>query len=212
MNGLRKSLTSANARPAGLTLLEILATLAIVVALIGLAAFGLKSYERTVARRNAVGLLMGVLEEARVAALTKGTSSYVAFPLGEAPENYAYQTCAIFRDDYDAGQRTQIGSWRRLPKGVVFADVKESLLSTPPRNFRVPGRDEPVPCAVLEFDSTGRVALPLDVDLLRLILIEGYYTAAAGPVSTARTGEDEPVGEEIKINRSTGISNYVQPE
>jgi type II secretory pathway pseudopilin PulG len=177
----------------GLTLLELLATLALVTALTTLAIPCWGMIARSRARTASVSIVMGTLERARQTALSTKNDVWVLLrhPGGGLPDSLRLLT-------KKGSLITPLDSWQSLPDGITFHE-KESLMEEHPNenllsvalNGGKPSSDTLYGSVM--FQSSGRIGIP----------------APGGPPLTlsldSKTGSHP---EEIVLSRATGRATY----
>ena len=130
----------------GFTLVEMLGVLTIVGILTTLTVLGVRGVNGTASRKAAVSNLMGVLDQARMRAISDGRPTYVVFV--SAPKNqtdlntstlpdtmwgraYALFEDPSLTDTVTSFSPTQLSNWLYLPTGVAFK-CNSAADNTPP--------------------------------------------------------------------------------
>lgn len=183
-------------------------------------------------RRAAVSNLMGVLDRARMMAVSDGLSTYVAFackpPGGNGPyvnPNLYGRAYAIFQDqdnvNFGIVQRTP---WLYLPDGVAFkvdqgipSITGRALGDTDPA-FPATGAAATVGAGTVKlpywkFDSTGALDQQTTSNNLRMFLFSGHVDSNGNEISTQNTGGTASTTasllDEIDVNQVTGRAKYI---
>lgn len=122
-------------RRAAFTLVEMLAVVAIIALLLVATLPALRGLNQSESRRGAVGNMMGVLDRARMMAISDGLATYVVFacqtPTGpQINADLWGRSYAIYQDsDNVTFTPVQKTPWMSLPKGLAFK-VTEAVTGT----------------------------------------------------------------------------------
>ena len=215
------------------TLVEMLSVMGIIVLLLVATIPALRGLNQAGSRRGAVGTMMGVLDRARMMAISDGLATYVVFtcPVDESQLNpdLCGRAYAIFEDsDNVSFIPTQKTPWMQLPKGMAFkvkADVTDDCISARfaggapassdlsfPLTSTAMSNGSPanVQLPYWKFDSTGAVT---EQKYLRLLMFAGVVNAGGNEISTqnnAGSGNQLKAQlEEIDLNQATGRAKYI---
>lgn len=192
------------------SLVEMLAVIGIVSAVMGMLGVGIAQLTAQSARKSAVNLVLNTFEQARVAALRSGTNVYVAFANADPnfPEDSRYRSFVFYRDrtenDSPAASVSSdpvfLTKWKKLPRGISFKS-SAGLLSSggATRTLSIPGGGT-VDVPVLKFNATGAVGLPSTGDI-RLYLYEGYHDGTNDRITINSTSD---LFETFSFARFTG--------
>ncbi len=194
--------------PRGFSSIEMLAVLGVIALMAALAVPSIIGMSGSAGRKGAVNVLLNTFEQARVAALTSGTTTYVGFANRYFPdENMQYRAYIVFRDRTEddpagAGEYIPLTRWETLPRNIYFHRETNSLVG---RNGDAPSHviltDNSLPrlydgaeLPVIRFNSMGGIIEPTTSNHLRLFITE------RDPMS------DGPGGflEQISFARFTG--------
>ena len=198
----------------------------------------LRGLNQTESRRGAVGNMMGVLDRARMMAISDGLATYVVFACpsnaNQINADLRGRAYAIYEDsDNVSFIPTQKTPWTQLPKGMAFkVDQTDStytsvtscpVFSTFPLTGSAtasgPGTSASVALPYWKFDNTGVVVDPpapsgVDANLYRRMLIfPGYIDASDHEISTQNStgagNKQHAQLEEIDVNLATGRAKYI---
>ena len=211
------------------TLVEMLAVISIIVLLLLVTVPAFRGFNQSQSRRGAVSNLMGVLDHARMMAVSDGTATYVVFatPTKQINANLWGRGYAIFQDsdnvNFNLVQRT---GWMYLPTGIGFLQdagthsiTNRAPGATDPA-FPVTGAARPANATggttaqlpYWKFDSTGAVDRQTTPDDLRLLLFPGFFDETGKTVFQGQGGSNGTVTasqlEEIDVNPVTGRAKY----
>ena len=221
-------------RRAAFTLVEMLVVMGIIVLLLAATLPALRGLNQSESRRGAVGNMMGVLDRARMMAISDGLATYVVFSCPTDPTqinaDLRGRAYAIFEDgDNVTFIPTQKTPWMSLPKGMAFkvkADVANDCISARFASLAPTPTDLSFPLTVAaspsgsggnsvqmpywKFDATGAVT---EQKYLRLLMFPGSIDAGGNEVSTQVIGgsatEKGHLLEEIALNQATGRAKYI---
>ncbi len=112
-------------RRAGFTLVEMLTVMGIIVLLLVATLPALRGLNQSESRRGAIGNLLGVLDQARMMAISNGLATYVVFacPANASQVNpdLLGRAYAIYQDNDNVSfTPVQKTAWLPLPKGIAF--------------------------------------------------------------------------------------------
>ena len=197
-------------RRAAFTLVEMLVVMGIVVLLLAATLPALRGLSQSESRRGAVGNVMGVLDHARMMAISDGLATYVVFACKTPNDPQINAECwgrsyAIYQDNDNVSfLPVQKTPWMTLPKGMSFkvnADIASSILTCyTVQSAQATDPAFPMSKAVgtgsaklpyWKFDNIGNVTVPASVqspqrseDYLKLLLFPGYIDANGNEVAT----------------------------
>ena len=206
------------------TLVEMLVVMGIIALLLLATLPAFNGFGQSQSRRGAVGNLMGVLDHARMMAISDGLPTYVVFAVGsQVNPNLVGRAYAIFQDqdniNFKVVQRT---AWMYLPDNVAFkvngtdnvgssattASVTNQAPATTDPFFPLSGAALPttgtsasngVQLPYWEFDNTGMVAQKsLSVPDPQG---NGYYRVLLF------NGSDNASGQETSTHNNAGFGN-----
>ena len=213
------------------TLVEMLTVMAIIAILLGVTIPAIRGINGTGSRKSAVRTMMGVLDQARMLAISDGKATYVVFAgsnlVGTAADTMVGHSYAVFEDNASFAP-VQRSAWINLPAGVSFkvASDFDTLVnrplaaSEPTFNVVSPKGGEAVTVTrqlpYIKFDSTGAVdaALANDAEAqhFRVLLFDGIVTSTGTENSTRSASTDLTrqnfLFDEIRINPATGRAKY----
>ncbi len=221
------------------TLVEMLSVMGIIVLLLAATLPALRGLNQSGSRRGAVGTMMGVLDRARMMAISDGLATYVVFtcPVKDNESQLNPDLCgrayAIFQDsDNVAFIPTQKTPWMQLPKGMAFKvkvlrGVTDDCISArfdsvAPKNdgtdpsfplsgaAMANGSPTSVQLPYWKFDGTGAVT---EQKYLRLLMFAGVVSPNGSEISTQNNaGSGNQLAtqlEEIDLNQATGRAKYI---
>jgi len=213
-----------------MTLVELLAVMAIIVILIGLLGPAIKGISSTAGRKGAVNILMNTLEQARAAALESGTNVYVLLLRREFPDS---DVISVVRDPLlwktssksSATLETNLvpmSKWIPIPQGVLLykPDKGNTIFSAAiPSKLKAQIEDEvPGPggkalkdvkdgdLALIWYTPSGLIRQPLAADA-RIVITEGVRDSSGMEARISNQKEGQGVGggfEVISLTRFTG--------
>lgn len=237
----RRSLPTTNAslrRALAFTLAELLAVMGIIAILLVAVLPAVRGLSNATSRHGAVGTLIGVLDRARMMAVSDGLATYVVFavPGGNGQQlkkDLWGRAYAIYQDHdnitFTPEQRTP---WMQLPQGMVFK-ISEAQSISGQRSSTVTTRPLqassdpvfPVAAGALNATGTAKLLLPYwkfdgtggvdeqDPYYLRLMIFPGLIDTNGNEVATqsaSGTGANlsKMLLEEITVNPATGRARY----
>lgn len=156
----------------GFTLVEIMAVMAVIAILLSVAAVGIQNIDRGQATTTATAVTEALFDEARSAAIGRGTRSRLVIhnDLNDEDPNdriryLSYMCVAILETDEDGAQGNQ---WRvikrgtQLPAGVYFSEEdsfqaakKIEVGRFGKMSIELPGDRSPKKCIYYEFNAEG---------------------------------------------------------
>ena len=185
------------------SLLELLVVIAVISIMAALVAPSLSGFINPVGRKGAVYILMGVLEQARAAALESGQTVYVGFADADFPvEDMRFSAFVVFRDatEEEAGKSfVALKKWTRLPKNVAFVPANNTLVGADAPRRKFDGLKSELGSAVaaeefpyVAFNSSGAIEQP--ATKLKLFLQD----------ARRENGSEKALCEQISLSRYTG--------
>ncbi len=226
-------------RRAAFTLVEMLVVMGIIVILLAATLPALRGLSQSESRRGAVGNMMGVLDHARMMAISDGLPTYVVFA-GKTPTDPQInaecwgRSYAIYQDsDNAAAAPVQKTPWMNLPKGVSFKvndDIAPSILTCykrmaaqttdPEFHLTKAVGDGNAKLPYWKFDNIGNVTVPASIqtpqrseDYLKLLIFPGFIDANGNEVAAQNlsggTDQQKMQLEEIDVNPATGRAKYI---
>lgn len=176
----------------GFSLIEMLGVIAILITLATLSLPTLSALSNQAGRKGAVNLLLNTFEQARVAALTSGCTTYIGFAnellFNQAGSEYPYRAFVVFRErtdtDSPGGTYVQLTRWLFLPKNISFKRERFSVVGNPATTVPYPltladnsismlKAGDQIPA--LAFGPTGTIQNPTGSSDLRLFIYEGFF-------------------------------------
>ncbi len=192
------------------SLIELLTVLAIMSLLFGLVVSTGFGTRPAGARQGAISQLMTSLEEARLAAIEKGSPVRFGIAGSDHPdEEKRYRAFILFREqsaseEPDPAKRmvVALSRWQTLPQGFYFDPDKLSTVTVRADSDGLPGA--PAELDVLEFGSLGQLQSAVVEPLLAVT------EAVFDPVTNTilRKGDKRDIS--IRIYRLTGRLALVQ--
>ena len=215
-----------------------LVVMGIIVLLLAATLPALRGLNQSESRRGAVGNMLGVLDRARMMAISDGLATYVVFACPADPSqinaDLRGRAYAIYEDsDNVTFTPTQKTPWMQLPKGMAFKVNASDPTYTSVTNCQVllafsltgsaaaggPGTSASVALPYWKFDGTGVVVDPpappsVDANFYRRLLIfPGVIDASDNEISTQNSGgpgnKQSTLLEEIDVNTATGRAKYI---
>ena len=194
----------ANGRDRAFSLLEVLVVIAILAIMTTLLVPAIEGFSGSSGRRGAVNLVMGVLDQARVAALEQGRNVHVVLVRRPFPEQ---DGILVLREDEngmvvdaDGNPVDQLTRWMNLPKGVLFQSAIGVFHDDVPFDLPDPPQGgEVLEYARITFGPTGTILHPngTNNNERRIHLLDGVRN---GNLETPRTQGVEV----ISVARYTG--------
>lgn len=197
----------------GFSLLELLAVIMIITILAAVSAPSLMQISNSAARKGAVNVLLNAFEQARVAALTSGTNTYVGFADKNFPNSsMRYRAFIIFRnaqtdDPPSSGNYIPLTKWEPLPQKISIKTEPNSLVE----GYELPLTDNSIPfynsgdsLPCLVFNSTGAIQQPADSNKLQLFIYEGFFANGQDNFTRDAQNMTGALFERITFSRFTG--------
>ena len=201
----------------GFTLIEMLSVIAILITLATLSLPTLSSLSNQAGRKGAVNLLLGTFEQARVAALTSGSTTYIGFAnellFNQPGSEYPYRAFVVFRDRTDTdtvgGTYVQLTRWMFLPKNISFKRERFSVVGNPSATvpYLLTLTDNSIAhlkvgdqIPAIAFNSTGTIQNPTGANDLHLFIYEGFFANNQDNFKS----RDRTYFERISFQRFTG--------
>ncbi len=216
------------------TLVELLVVMGVISVLLVAVLPAFKGLGSATAQRGAVGTMLGVLDRARMMAVSDGLSTYVVFAWPGAANPTAFQPAlngmsyAIYEDhdniNFTPEQRTP---WMKLPVNVAFKitdqDGQHGSVTTQPLTNKDPsfvvnaaaltsGSSASLQLPYWKFDSTGAVVNVQDAHYLRVLLFPGVIGASGNEIPTRSIGagnQNDALLYEIDVNLATGRAKFI---
>ena len=192
-----------NSTRSGVTLTELLVVMAVIAALVSLAVPTWGAITRSQANSAAVSLVMGTLEQARLAAVSGKKEVWVLFKNDDARKQASLR---IVTREGKGGTGsvpfTSMGSWTMLPRGITFQTGDNSLMDQRPLVEVIAAATAtaiaaPVPPSIsvggMMFQRSGRVGIPQQGGPSLLLRLQ----SPKGPLPTP-----------IELSRGSGRASY----
>ncbi len=217
------------------TLVELMVVMGVVSVLLVAALPAFKGLGRATSQRGAVGTMLGVIDRARMMAVSDGLPTYVVFACPAPGGGNSFKpdllgtAYAIFEDhdniNFTPEQRTP---WMKLPTNVALKindnDGQHGSVTTQPLSDKdpvfavtpaalIPGASASMQLPYWKFDSTGAVVNVQDAHYLRVLLFSGVIstTGTEIPTQTSSGGatKGDPLLSEIDVNTATGRAKFI---
>ncbi len=221
MEGPRKGVSDQLA----FSLVELLAAVAIAVALLTLVAPIASDAMRFGARQGAVIKVLNLCDLARIEAISTSKTVYLGFADAQFPEEDSrYRAMLLFKDytspvdgppPANPPKFVPLGKWELLPEGMSFRSQGASAINPTGGAHTVdvepgegiPGISAPMAIPVITWNSAGMISSPSQ-NALRLFLYEGFYQNGQDNFSRqasyfSKPSSDAPF-DEIKFARFSG--------
>jgi prepilin-type N-terminal cleavage/methylation domain-containing protein len=119
----------------GFSLLEMLVVIGLIAVLTALTLPSLKGLLGVGGRAGGASVVQSALEQARLAALETGLTTYVGFPMDVADKEAAYSSIILFREptpeEATAGKAyVPLSRWLRLPQGIYLQEGEDFAART----------------------------------------------------------------------------------
>ncbi len=189
-----------------------LTVLVLITILTAVAAPALLSISNSAGRKAGVNTLLNAFEQARVAALTSGTNTYVGFADMDFPvESMRYRAFIIFRsaapDEVLNTEYVALSRWEMLPKNISLKSEPSSLVGA----YRLTLSDSSIPrlssgdsMPCLVFNSSGAITQPAAAANLQVFLYEGYFAGGQDNFVRKAQSGSAALFERISFSRFTG--------
>jgi len=191
---------------------EMLAVIAIIAVVVGVAVPAVTSLSRNSQRRAAVTLVLSTLDQARGIALAKSTTCYLVVANGSPdwPEKLRSRSFAIFEEVYNPTSTRYdmlpLTAWTPLPDGFAFKPGDDTVFganSTSPKlKFYCQPAGVEIETPYFKFNNLGTLDEPNEVQyaLLRLFSGEISKTGDVRPNNAYGAASEEV----IRISLNTG--------
>ena len=184
----------------GLTLTELLVVMAVIAALVSLAVPTWGAITRSQANSAAVSLVMGTLEQARLAAVSGKKETWVLFRNNDELKQASLRI--LTRDGIGSTGYVSLGNWTMLPRGITFQVGEETLMDQkPPVEVIVAALGAAIAAAVppatslggVMYQRSGRIGIPQQ----------------GGPALLLRLRSPKgPLPAPIELSRGSGRASY----
>jgi prepilin-type N-terminal cleavage/methylation domain-containing protein len=182
---------SAHRKTRALTLIELLAVIAIITILMSLLAPSFSALGGSARRRGAIDQLLTTFDQARVAAMRNASKVYIGFADFAFPViDMRYRSYIVFRprlkhdqpscNAAGASQFVYLTKWRRLPQGISIKSEMKSIVGETGASVSVGPLDK-FPnlttgnLPVVVFNHIGGISQPSTSNLLKLYIYEGHF-------------------------------------
>lgn len=166
----------------GFSLLEMLVVIGLIAVLTAMTLPSLKGLLGVGGRAGGASVVQSALEQARLAAVESGQTTYVGFPTNVSDQEVAYSSLILFReatpDEVAAGKIiVPLSRWQKLPQGIylqtgtnfaeVSTEVTTSALATSIPKLSTSGGAVSISnISAIAFDRFGklkRANVPVDI-------------------------------------------------
>jgi len=174
-----------NKRNSGFSLIELLAVIALIAALISLAMPAWTSITRHQAKNSAVSLVMEGLDQARIAASSGKKDVWVVF------RNDAAKKASLRLVSQEASSYTPLGNWIMLPQGITFQTGESTLMEQKPPDVIIAtalGSQLPKGATLgsILFLRSGRIGVPQPGGPTLSLKLECNNAQLAEPITISR--------------------------
>lgn len=192
-----------NSIRSGVTLIELLVVMAVIAALVSIAVPTWGAITRSQANSAAVSLVMGTLEQARLAAVSGKKEVWVLFKNDDAQKQASLRI--VTREGIGGTGSvpfTSMGSWTVLPRGITFQTGDNNLMDQKPLVEVIASATgtaiaTPVPPTIslggMMFQRSGRIGIPQQEGPALLLRLR----SPKGPLPTP-----------IELSRGSGRASY----
>ena len=183
----------------GLTLLEMLVTLALVVGMMSLALPGWHALEERMMRHAATGVMLRGLEAARVTAITQRANTWIILQHRDSL-NGSDRFCSVQEEE---GKFQTITPWINLPNGVSFLIMPGTIMSQQAPESLYRGLQQLSPQEIfLENNVMGYLQWNAQGSIT-------YPAAGSIPLVLALSTSSGKIIDEIGFSRLTGRANIL---
>ncbi len=188
-----------NSTRSGFTLTELLLVMAVIAALVSLAVPAWGAITRSQTSSAAVSLVMGTLEQARLAAVSGKKEVWVLFKNDDTRKQASLRI--VTREGIGGTVSvpfTSVGSWTMLPRGITFQTGENTLMDQKPMvEVIAAAMGAPIPPGIslggVMFQRSGRIGLPQQGGPALLLCLQSIK----GPLPTP-----------IQLSRGSGRASY----
>lgn len=202
----------------GFTLIELLIVIGIIAALTAIMIPATSGLLGSNGRKGAVANIMGTLEQARVAALESGATTYLVFWKRSFPQQDAFM---VVREGTEADANAAgtipplvfLTGWRKVPQGVILHNVQgKSVMEVMPDGLKneinagtkLPSSPAITDLAAIEFNGFGQIQDPKNPDSLNIFIASGTRDAAGKQQLRAASDDDLTLVDQMTLSRFTG--------